>query len=132
MQTSSELNTLQTFRQALYRCYERRADALVELTDARLTAGSVLSPVHLSQEAIHRRGWGSLYAALAKGRVNSTALRTLLSQYPLADGQPILCSGLQCLGALCGPDQPGAWLLLSFLTPYRGCSGGGRLVLSVD
>jgi hypothetical protein len=89
MNDTETLGTLQIFRQALYRCYERRADALVELTDALLTAGSVLSPAHLSLEAVHRRGWGSLYAALAKGRVNSTALRTLLCQYPLADGQPI-------------------------------------------
>src|ERR1035437_2642718 len=89
MKTSSELSTLQTFRQALYRCFERRGDALLELTDALLTAGSVLSPAHLSQEAVHRRGWGSLYAALAKGRVNSAALRSLLARHPLSDGQPI-------------------------------------------
>jgi len=54
-----------------------------------LTAGPVLSPAHLSLEAVHRRGWGSLYAALAEGRVNSSALRDLVGQYPLADGQPI-------------------------------------------
>ncbi len=54
-----------------------------------LTAGPVLSPAHLSLEAVHRRGWGSLYAALAEGRVNSTALRDQIAQHPLADGQPI-------------------------------------------
>jgi DDE superfamily endonuclease len=89
MKTSSELSTLQTFRQALYRCFERRGDARLELTDALLAAGSVLSPVHLSLEGVHRRGWGSLYAALAKGRVNSAALRSLLARHPLSDGQPI-------------------------------------------
>jgi hypothetical protein len=89
MKTASELSTLQTFRQALYRCFVRRADALVELTDALLTAGSVFSPVHLSQETVHRRGWGSRYAALAKGRINSTALGRLLAGYPLMDGQSI-------------------------------------------
>jgi len=61
----------------------------MDLTAALLTAGPVLSPVHLSLEAVHRRGWGSLYAALAEGRVDDTALRALLSQYPLADGQPL-------------------------------------------
>ncbi len=89
MNESTALTALHTFRHALYDCFERRADALMELTDALLTAGPVLSPVHLSQEAVHRRGWGSLYAALAQGRVNSPALRQLLAQYPLAEGQPI-------------------------------------------
>ncbi|WP_287934296.1 NF041680 family putative transposase [Arthrobacter sp.] len=83
------LVTLQTFRLRLYRCFGRRADALMELTDALLTAGPVLSPAHLSQEPVHRRGWGSLYAALARGRINLAALRLLVAQYPLANGQAI-------------------------------------------
>lgn len=89
MNESTAITTLRTFRHALYDCFERRADALMELTDALLTAGPVLSPAHLSQEAVHRRGWGSLYAALAQGRLNSSALRHLLVQHPLAEGQPI-------------------------------------------
>jgi hypothetical protein len=89
MNDTEALVNLRTFRQALYGCFERRADALLELTDALLAAGPVLSPAHLSQEAVHRRGWGSLYAALAKGRVHNTALRSLLARHPLVDGQPI-------------------------------------------
>ena len=89
MNESTACTTLHTFRHALYACFERRADALMELTDALLTAGPVLSPVHLSQEAVHRRGWGSLYAALTEGRLNSSAVRTLLVQHPRAEGQPI-------------------------------------------
>jgi hypothetical protein len=39
------------------------------LADALLTAaGTVHSPVHLSLVPAHRRGWGSLYAALYRGR----------------------------------------------------------------
>ena len=45
------LGSLHAFRDSLYRCFERRADALFELTDALLTAGSVASPVHLSLAA---------------------------------------------------------------------------------
>ena len=56
--------TLRTFRTSLYRCFDRRVDALFELTDAVLTAGAVPSPAHLSLQPVHRRGWGSLYAAL--------------------------------------------------------------------
>src|SRR3712207_8102010 len=58
--------------------------SLRAFTDALLTADSVPSPVHLSLEASHRRGWGSLYAALDRGRIDAEALRGLLARYPLA------------------------------------------------
>jgi hypothetical protein len=32
----------------------------------------------------HRRGWGSLYAALDRGRIDDEALRKLLARHPLA------------------------------------------------
>src|SRR5215469_13042209 len=108
MNTSAAVDTLRTFRLGLYSCFERRAAALMDLTDALLTAGPVVSPAHLSLEAIHRRGWGSLYAALAKGRINSTALRDLLVQYPLADGQPVYavdCSVWARCSALTSPER---------------------------
>ena len=34
-------------------------------------------------QAVHRRGWGSLYAALWQGRIDTEALRSLLVRYPL-------------------------------------------------
>jgi hypothetical protein len=83
------LTVLSTFRTATSGCFTRRRDALFELGDALLTAGPVLSPVHLSLEAVHRRGWGSLYAALAQGGVDAEALRALLARHPLAAGPPI-------------------------------------------
>jgi hypothetical protein len=46
---------LRDFRNDLYACGYRRADALFELTDALLTAGPLPSPVHLSGEPVHRR-----------------------------------------------------------------------------
>jgi hypothetical protein len=52
--------SLLAFRDSIYRCLDRRPDALFELTDVILTAGSVPSPVHLSLVTGHRRGWGSL------------------------------------------------------------------------
>ena len=84
MERSDALDALHTFRESLYRCFERRADALFELTDAILTAGVVPSPVHLSLEPTHRRGWGSLYAALSRGRLDEDALRKLIVPHPLA------------------------------------------------
>ena len=78
-------DVLRAFRQALYECFYRRADALFELTDAlTLTADAVPSPAHLSLQPLHRRGWGSLYAALDRGRIDAEALRRLLAHHPLA------------------------------------------------
>jgi DDE superfamily endonuclease len=71
----SALNTFRAFRSSLYDCLHRRADALFELTDAILTAEPVPSPVHLSLQPSHRRGWGSLYNALSRGRIDAEAIR---------------------------------------------------------
>jgi hypothetical protein len=82
---SQPLNDLHTVRDSLYRCFERRADALFELADALLTAaGTVPSPVHLSLVPAHRRGWGSLYAALSRGRIEEGPLRELLARHTSA------------------------------------------------
>jgi hypothetical protein len=79
---------LRAFRHSLYECFHRRSDALFELADAILTAdAAVPSPVHLSLEASHRRGWGSLYAALDRGRIDVEALRGLLAHHPLAGSE---------------------------------------------
>ena len=76
---------LQAFRYSLYDCLHPRSDALFELADAILAAhDAVPSPVHLSLQAPHRRGWGSLYAALDRGRIDYEALRKLLARHPFA------------------------------------------------
>jgi hypothetical protein len=84
--SAQTLGTLRAFRDSFHRCFTRRADALFELSDARLTAGSFPSPPHLSLAVVHRRGWGSLYAALSMGRMDGGALRGLLSGHPLLGG----------------------------------------------
>lgn len=43
---------------------------------------------HLSLQAPHRRGWGSLYDALAAGRIDVAALRAFLRRHATSDGQP--------------------------------------------
>jgi hypothetical protein len=77
-------DALRAFRRSFYECLHRRGDALFELADAILTADSVPSPVHLSLQTSHRRGWGSLYAALDRGHIDAEALRKLLARHPLA------------------------------------------------
>jgi DDE superfamily endonuclease len=87
---SAALARLRGFRSELYGCCTRRADALVDLADALLSAqGPVASLPQLSLEPAHRRGWGSTYAALAHGRIDAERLRELLARHPLVGGQPI-------------------------------------------
>jgi DDE family transposase len=83
---SSPLVRLGVFRAELHACFPRRADALFELGDALLCAQAVPSLPHLSLEPVCRRGWGSVYAALARGRIDPERLRDLLvSALPAAD-----------------------------------------------
>jgi hypothetical protein len=84
-------DALRAFRRSFYECFRHRRDALFELADAILSAdGAAPSPAHLSLQASHRRGWGSLYAALGRGRIDDETLRKLLARHPLAstEGEP--------------------------------------------
>jgi DDE superfamily endonuclease len=87
METFDALHAIRSFRDSFYECLDRRADALFDLADALLTADAVPSPVHLSLQPSHRRGWGSLYAALAHGTMDAAALRDLLARVPLAGAE---------------------------------------------
>jgi len=83
---SSPLARLGAFRTELHACFTRRADALFELGEALLCAEAFPSLPHLSMEPAHRRGWGSAYAALARGRIAIERLRDLLAgSLPNAD-----------------------------------------------
>src|SRR5512133_2908124 len=81
------LARLQMFRAQLHAGYPRRADALFELGDALLCQPTpFLSLPHLSLEPAHQRGWGSTYAALVCGRIETERLRDLLVRFlPPAD-----------------------------------------------
>jgi hypothetical protein len=82
-------HALRAFRADVYCRLGARRDALFELLDAATVAGAVPSLAHVSLPALHRRGWGSLYAALAAGTLDVPALRELVGCHPLDDGQPI-------------------------------------------
>ncbi len=67
------------FREALYGGLTRWADALFELCDAALCAPAPVGSVpSLSLEPVFRRSHGSLYKALARGRIDADAMRDVL------------------------------------------------------
>ena len=67
------------FREAFYGCLSGWSDSLFELTDAALCGpASVGSVPSLSLEPVFRRSHGSLYKALAAGRIDAEALRGAL------------------------------------------------------
>jgi hypothetical protein len=74
-------DALRTFRRSFYECFNRRSDALFELADAISGQDGVApSPADLSLQVPRRRGWGSLYTALRRGRVDDETLRRLLAR----------------------------------------------------
>jgi hypothetical protein len=89
MTASTAFPELLAFRSRLHSCFTRRADALFELSDAVLTADAVASLPHLSLEPSHQRGWGSIYAALARGRIDTAACQTAMCSSLLPAAWPV-------------------------------------------
>jgi hypothetical protein len=83
------LAPLRSFRDALYACFARRADALFEVADALLVTAPTPSLPHLSLAPLHRRGWGSVYGGLAEGRIDAEAPRDAVAARPLAGGEAV-------------------------------------------
>lgn len=77
--TANRTGQLTRFRSDLYTCMTRWSDALFELCDATLCSPTPVASVpSLSLEPVFRRGHGSLYRALADGRIDDHRLRRLL------------------------------------------------------
>jgi len=85
--TSGGLAALVEFRHELHGCFTRWGDALFELTDAVLCSPTPVGSVpSLSLEPAFTRSHGSLYKALADGRIDEDRLRRLLVAHrPLAE-----------------------------------------------
>ncbi len=79
------LNTLKTFRQQVYGCMERRADALFSVCDGLLSEPQARSLPELAHSPFFERQWPSVYAALADGKMNLDELRALCVRQVLAD-----------------------------------------------
>jgi hypothetical protein len=97
------------FRTGLRRGLSRWGDALFELADALLCAtGPLRSVPGLSLEPEFRRSHGSLYKALARGRVEVDRLRKLLVEHRPA-GWPLVfavdASTWDRCDAECSPER---------------------------
>lgn len=79
------LNTLMEFRQQVYACMERRADALFNLCDGLLSESQARSLPELSHSPFFDRHWPSIYAALADGKIDIERLRALCVRSVLAE-----------------------------------------------
>jgi DDE superfamily endonuclease len=90
---SEPLAQLTAFRDQLMGCFTRRGDTLFEVADAMLCSPArVWSLAELSLEPELRRGHGSVYAALNRGRIDEAGLqRLLLSRVaPARAQQPLM------------------------------------------
>src|SRR3954453_20834634 len=76
---AGEMLRLRWFREGAFRCLGPRRDAPFEVATALLAAGSLPSLPHLSLQPLHRRGWGSVYAALARGQGDTERLAAVLT-----------------------------------------------------
>ena len=81
------LNMLQDFRQEVYGCFERAADALFNTVDALLTETQAHSFPELSLSPWFQRRWCSLYEAFEDGRIDQERLRRVFVKYLLQPGE---------------------------------------------
>jgi len=76
-----DFSTLAEFRSKAYDCFERAADALMNVSDALLTETPAHSLAELSLSPCFERRWHSLYAALQDGKIDRNALQQLFADY---------------------------------------------------
>jgi len=97
------------FRAALYGCLTRWGDALFELADAGLcNTGPIGSVPALSLEPEFTRSHGSLYKALARGRIDEDRLRALLLEHRPKDWPAVFAvdaSTWDRCDAECSPER---------------------------
>jgi hypothetical protein len=108
------------FRREVYHSFEQRADAGMDLVDALTSAPTVESPVGLSESALFRRGFSSVYDFLKSGRMLLPKLRRVLFRHQPEEAETI--AGYEVYAVDCtGDPGPEAKTL-----PDRGQSKKGR------
>ena len=108
------------FRREVYQSFEQRADAGMDLVDALTSAPTVRSPVELSETALFRRRFSSVYDFLKSGRIVLPRLRQVLFRHQPEEAETI--AGYEIYAVDCtGDPAPEAKTL-----PDRGQSKKGR------
>ena len=83
-----ETTLIQQFREAVYQTIHNRSDAFYDILDALTTAGHINSPVSLSEEALYRRKFSSIYDTLQHTWFEPKSMRQLLYRYmPAGSGK---------------------------------------------
>lgn len=75
------LNTLKSFRHAVYGCFDRAADALFNTIDALSSEAGANSFPELSLSPFFERRWPSLYEAFEDGRINRKHLQEVFLRF---------------------------------------------------
>lgn len=75
------LNTLNEFRHALYRCFQQAGDALFNTIDALSSETAAHSFPELSLSPFFQRKWPSVYEAFEDGKISSEQLRQVFVQF---------------------------------------------------
>ena len=80
------LNTVNEFRHAVYRCFKQAGDALFNTVDALSSETAAHSFPELSLSPLFQRRWSSLYEAFEDGQIDAEQLRQIFVQFaPLPD-----------------------------------------------
>jgi hypothetical protein len=80
------VTTLQEFRQEIYACFGKAADALFNTVDALISESQAQSFPELSLSEFFPRSWSSLYKALKRGSINQKLLQDTFIKYLVMPG----------------------------------------------
>jgi hypothetical protein len=76
-----DCNILAAFRRKTYACFERAADALMNVADALLTETRARSLAELSLSPFFERQWPSVYEAFQDAKIDRPALLDVFAQH---------------------------------------------------
>jgi hypothetical protein len=99
----STTSFFQQFRQSVYQSLRKRADAFFDLLDALTVAGHVDSPVALSEEALFRREFSSVYDTLNDGEICQAELCKILAEQQPAECETV--AGFEVYALDTTPDE---------------------------
>src|SRR5665213_2609247 len=88
-------DTFPGFRSAVYGCFKRAGDALMNVADALLTETRARSVAELSLSPLFERRWPSIYEAFQDAQIDRSAMKEAFVRYaPLPEeGQRLVLGG---------------------------------------